>query len=328
MRARLPRHLLTCAGAAVAALAIVSLGIRSARPASAAANTFLMFGAVFTTVSDGTEVNYNIYPSKDAVYLDGGPGPGAPSDAAGLPPGTYVFQVTDPSGKILLSTDPAGCRQFTVGTGGFITDVNPSVSFGCAHATAPDLNQPGGLTVQLVPFLDSPNNGDEYKAWATPIESYLALGCSLTQVNCGYDAGTNVHGFAPRSDKTDNFKVTGQVAPEIDTRFHGDVSGALLDGRSIIHTDTLGATDVKWSYLNTVLDVNHEAHVEAAEVGTHSITINNQASCSVDDVTVTNTQTGKSYSTGVLGPQTVSVSISPSLKSGATIFVDVWCLGI
>ena len=64
-------------------------------------------GAIFTTVEDGSEVNFNHYPSKEAVYLDGGPGPGAPQHAAGLDDGRYVFQVTDPSGKTLLSTDPA-----------------------------------------------------------------------------------------------------------------------------------------------------------------------------------------------------------------------------
>ena len=31
-------------------------------------------GAIFTTVADGGEVNFNHSPSKDAVYLDGGPG--------------------------------------------------------------------------------------------------------------------------------------------------------------------------------------------------------------------------------------------------------------
>ncbi len=31
-------------------------------------------GAIFTTDVTGQEVNANIYPSKDAVYLDGGPG--------------------------------------------------------------------------------------------------------------------------------------------------------------------------------------------------------------------------------------------------------------
>src|SRR5215510_9588977 len=74
-------------------------------------------GAIFTTLADGSEVNLNQFPSKEAVYLDGGPGPGAPQTAAGLDDGTYVFQVTDPSGKVLLSQDPVQCRQFTVSGG-------------------------------------------------------------------------------------------------------------------------------------------------------------------------------------------------------------------
>src|SRR5882672_12682307 len=80
-------------------------------------------GAIFTTFSDGTRVNANIYPAKcgpTGVWVDGGPGPNAPQGAAGLPDGDYYFQVTDPSGKTLLSTDPQQNRRFTV-TGGIIT---------------------------------------------------------------------------------------------------------------------------------------------------------------------------------------------------------------
>src|SRR5215467_12622113 len=137
-------------------------------PASAAAPS----GAIFTTVADGSEVNFNIYPSKDAVYLDGGPGPGAPQTAAGLDDGTYVFQVTDPSGKTLLSTDPAGCRRFTV-SGGLITGV--VAAGGCEHKTGVDIDH-GATTVQLIPYLDTPNNGGVYKVWATTVDNYLA-GC-------------------------------------------------------------------------------------------------------------------------------------------------------
>ena len=329
VQVRVRKSLLLGAAAATVLATVLSLalshGIARADP---------LTGAIFTTVADGSEVNFNIYPSKDAVCLDGGPGPGAPQGAAGLPDGSYVFQVTNPSGKTLLSTDQAGCRQFTV-LNGIINSVQPAITFGCAHVTGTDVDH-GATTVQLFPFNDTPNNGGEYKAWATSLANYLAgceaLGVSngLDVVDCGFANGQNgsKHGFIPSDSKTDNFKVKGQVAPEIDTRFHGDVSNALLDGRMISWTDTLGAQNQKWSYLNLALDVNHEAHVEAPEIGTHLIRIDNQAGCSVDDVTVTNTQTGKTYSTGVLGPQTVSVNISSSLKSGTTIFIDVWCLNI
>ena len=60
-------------------------------------------GAIWTTLSDGTEVNGNIYDAKEDVYLNGGPGKGAGSNAPGLPDGTYIFMVTNPSGKTLLS---------------------------------------------------------------------------------------------------------------------------------------------------------------------------------------------------------------------------------
>src|SRR5688572_21870688 len=124
-------------------------------------------GAIFTTVADGSEVNYNIYQAKEDVYLDGGPGPGAPQHAAGLDDGVYVFQVTDPSGKTLLSTDPVECRQFTV-TNGVITSTAPS---SCGHVTGTDVDH-NAITVQLMPYLDTPNNGGEYKVWVTPLEDY------------------------------------------------------------------------------------------------------------------------------------------------------------
>jgi len=79
---------------------------------------YALSGAIFTTVSDGTVVNANQYDSKCAVYLDGGPGPHAPATAAGLPDGEYYFQVTDPNGKTLLSTDPC-----------------PTGAFGCLEAS-------------------------------------------------------------------------------------------------------------------------------------------------------------------------------------------------
>src|SRR6266478_2094099 len=79
--------------------------------------------AIFTTDITGAIVNQNQYSAKcgpSGVYLDGGPGPSAPATAAGLPDGDYYFQVTDPSGKTLLSTDAVQFRVLTV-SGGLIT---------------------------------------------------------------------------------------------------------------------------------------------------------------------------------------------------------------
>jgi hypothetical protein len=295
---------------AAAAVVALPLGIGMAVSPATAAN---LSGAIFTTVADGSEVNFNIYPSKDAVYLDGGPGPGAPQTAAGLPDGVYVFQVTDPSGKKLLSTDPVQCRQFTV-LNGIITSTAPSPA-GCAHVTGSDIDH-GATTIQLLPYLDTPNPGGEYKVWVTMVTDYACYP-DLSQADC--TASGSKHGFIPADSKTDNFKVGGSPL-EIDTRFYpsGDY-GAWIDGLAITHTDPLGGTNVKWSYYAPSIDVNHEAHVEDAEVGTHYITIGNQPGCTVGHVSVASQTLSKT------GPQTVAVNVRGTEKVN-TIFVDVECL--
>jgi len=278
-----------------------------------------VFGAIFTTVSDGTEVNYNIYAAKEDVYLDGGPGPGAPQTAAGLPDGNYVFQVTDPSGKTLLSTDPVGCRQFTV-AGGIITQAF-SASGTCTHVTGLDVDH-NATTVQLMPYNDTPNPGGEYKVWVE-LTSNLPQSCSLASVDCS--ARGTFHGFKPSLSKTDNYKV-GSQPRELDTRFFADTNGdgymnsdeSFIDGLEITWHDTLGNSNNKWSYLNTALDINHEAHVEDVETGTHIIDIYNQPGCNVGNVFLNGTALKNK------GPQSVSVPVKPSFQSG-TLRVDVAC---
>jgi hypothetical protein len=274
-------------------------------------------GAIFTTVENGREVNNNIYAAKEAVYLDGGPGPGAPAKAAGLDDGTYVFQVTDPSGRQLLSTDKAGCRQFTV-EGGIITGVVP---FGnCQHKTGVDIDH-GATTVQLMPFLDTPNNGGVYKAWAVTVEDYLA-GCARLGVNnglgvvdCGRSAG-NLHGFIPRHTKTDNFKVGRPDNLEIDTRFY-DEKGALIDGLQLTWTDTLGGSNLKYSYSNPQILIDHFAHVEALEPGVHQIRVLDQAGCRVEKFF--------SGDTEIYGPGTIDVAVKQNDREW-TKYLFVYCI--
>ena len=160
-------------------------------------------GAIFTTLADGTRVNANIYGSKcDAlgVYLDGGPGDNAPQGAAGLPDGDYFYQVTDPSGKTLLSTDPQKYRRFTVTLGIITSRVAPQAAGD--HDTGIDADH-GATTVELCPFLDTPNPGGEYKVWATPVGAFAG---NAELVDNGYNPGF-FHGFIPADSKTDNFKV-------------------------------------------------------------------------------------------------------------------------
>ena len=195
-------------------------------------------GAIFTTNIDGTIVNQNQYAAKTDVYLDGGPGPHAPLTAASLPDGIYVFQVTDPSGKALLSSDAASYRQFTV-LGGRITSVYN-------HNTGNDLND-GGYTVQLYPFLDTPNPGGVYKAWVTPLDVYLGRvgNAGLTAVpvpatcvakngstsKCNGSTTPTTYspdpGFGPprNQQKTDNFKVKEFHPPFVTVTKFEDTNG-------------------------------------------------------------------------------------------------------
>jgi hypothetical protein len=282
-------------------------------------------GAIFTTLSDGSEVNLNQFPTKEDVYLDGGPGPGAPQTAAGLDDGIYVFQVTDPSGKVLLSEDPAGCRQFTV-LNGIIVNVTPSGL--CAHLTGNDVDH-DALTVQLMPYLDTPNHGGVYKVWVTLVEDYLdgcfkqgiAKDLALTYVDCGPPSrrdGGVAHGFIPGESKTDNFKVKVGKPREIDVRFINHATGAIMDGIGVTWIDTLGASNKKWSVWAPQLLAFHEAHVENVETGNHRFELTDQAGCKVGEVIVDGELMPE------LGPQTVDVLAKPSFKDG-TIFVDVYC---
>jgi len=297
----------------VAALVMFPISARAAAPS----------GAIFTTLSDGSEVNLNQFPSKEDVYLDGGPGPGAPQTAAGLDDGVYVFQVTDPPGKVLLSTDAARCRRVTVG-GGIITGVVPAG--GCEHLTGVDVDH-GAATVQLMPYLDTPNRGGVYKVWVTLVEDYLE-GCArqgvpdgLDVVDCGpisRRSGGVAHGFIPAESKTDNFKVKEGEPRELDVIFVDRATGAPIDGLAVTWIDTLGASNTKWSVWAPWLLAFHEAHVENVETGAHQFVVFDQPGCTVAEVVVDGEWMPQQ------GPQTVDVLAKPSFKAG-TIWVHVYC---
>ena len=161
-------------------------------------------GAIYTTWPDGTTTNGNVYDSKDHVYLNGGP---QNANANGLPDGIYFFQVTDPSGKTLLSTDSAVNRRVMVFGGAvFGVGVYYSTSTGNTSylgSTLPLSDHPEGafnasnnsIGVKLMPYNDTPNAGGEYKAWLIPVDK-ATIGSDGIQLN-----------FANNDAKTDNFKV-------------------------------------------------------------------------------------------------------------------------
>ena len=150
-------------------------------------------GAIFTSVVDGSTVNGNIYDNKSDVYLNGGP----QNEHGSLlsPDGLYYFQVTDPSGAVLLSTDPVECRVVVVANGRI---AGTQAAENCVAHAVGAFNAANGTTpAQLMPYLDTPNNGGEYKAWITPVDSYGSE-CKATQ---------GAFGFCDSESKTDNFKV-------------------------------------------------------------------------------------------------------------------------
>lgn len=145
-------------------------------------------GSIYTTTFDGSSVNQNTYSSKEAVYLSGGP---QNVNANGLPDGTYYFQVTDPSGHTLLSTDLAACRQLTVFNGRVVGGAGP-----CPHSTGIPNEANGSIPVKLAPFADTPNNGSMYKVWLISQGGNTSVASDGMHIN-----------FSNNNAKTDNFKV-------------------------------------------------------------------------------------------------------------------------
>ncbi|MFM2105385.1 MAG: hypothetical protein RL338_417 [Chloroflexota bacterium] len=166
---------------------LLASGLPGAAPPVAATH-----GAIYTSNADGTEVNENTgYALKSDVHLTGGPCQGG----SHLAPGAYYWEISDPSTHELLSTDAIGNRGFTVGANGFIaatSGTHPLHAIACPGET--------GYTIQLVPFLDTTNNGGEYK---------LTIATAASVTSCpGYAPGSTAFRFCGSNDeKSDNFKV-------------------------------------------------------------------------------------------------------------------------
>jgi hypothetical protein len=164
----------------------------SAAPAQA------LSGAIFTTDKNNSVVNENLYSKKDDVYISGGPKKIGP---AGLPRGYYYFQVTDPSGKVLLSSDSIEDRWFWVNGDGVMW--YPPLGGTYIHNIWPNYNngQGGPIVMQLSPYDDTPNKGGVYKVWVTPKTD-------------SFDPQQGVFGFIPADSKTDNFKVGKKLSAQ------------------------------------------------------------------------------------------------------------------
>jgi hypothetical protein len=169
-------------GIAIAFLAIATLFVaptvlRAAPP---------LPGAIFTTNSDCSGVDLNIYASKGDVFLNGGP---AHPGAASLPDGSYYVQVTDPSGACVLGTSVgSGNDTPFVVTGGVANCIKLCTVL--TNLTLDPACAGGGVTDLNCGYNDTPNPGGEYKVWVSKVST-----------------------FDNDSTKTDNFKVRANAPP-------------------------------------------------------------------------------------------------------------------
>lgn len=149
-------------------------------------------GAIWTTDVAGQPVNQNQYENKVDVYLNGGPNN---ANSPGLPAGDYYFQVTSPNGSVLLSTDPAECRQVTVNSSGRFAGLSAAVPNTCTYRIQ-NMAADFGTTVQLYPYDNTPNNGGVYKVWL------------IKKSDATIDPDDDRYLIFPNSSaNTDNFKV-------------------------------------------------------------------------------------------------------------------------
>lgn len=162
-------------------------------------------GAIYTSRSDGVTVNANLYEAKADVYLNGGPANAPQCSGGSLDDGDYVFQVTDPSGADLLSSDSVWDRAFRVAGGKISLNLgtHPDSSDDPGDDILPGVC--GSVAIQVAPYDDSPNGGGVYKLWITRISDFQAA--------CGVGVDCGLAGFIPGSTKTDNFRVRDDQAP-------------------------------------------------------------------------------------------------------------------
>jgi len=126
--------------------------------------------------------------------------------------------VTDPSGATLLSTTDITAREVCLDANGYFV-----------NTTTPDLGPevidgkcPNTIAVLISPFDQTPNPGNEYKAWITPISAY--------------EPGSGVFGFIPSDSKTDNFKFFCGNGTQTTSSSSSSTGGAETVGSNGIET--------------------------------------------------------------------------------------------
>ena len=188
-------------------------------------------GAIYTSTFNHSQINANQYPTKEDVYLNGGPS-NAGCNGGKLDDGIYHFQVTDPSGANLLSNGSSiWDRTMQVVDGVIKFNLGDQAK----HPNG-DVSPCGSLAIRLFPYDDTPNGGGVYKVWITRVSDYMAA--------CGGDIDCGKAGFVPGHTKTDNYKVGQSTPPEPETGsvrafkfYDSNANGAYDNGIDILLDD-------------------------------------------------------------------------------------------
>jgi hypothetical protein len=189
-------------------------------------------GSIHTSYPDGRTVNGNIYDKCEDVYLNGGPQ--NLNGGGGLIPGDYYFQVTNPNGDILLSSDKAECRQVKVAANGSISGGTGP----CPHPDGQFNPANNSLPVRLYPFNVTPNPGGEYKVWL--------ISANAATIDPTDDKKLI---FDRNSAKTDNFKCKERPGQDPDLA----IGGIKFNDLNANGTFDAGETGVEGVTINVTL---------------------------------------------------------------------------
>ena len=159
-------------------------------------------GAIFTTTMNGVASTRTTTHKVrcDRRVARWGPRTERAAERRGLPDGDYYFQVTDPSGKTLLSTDPvdeqAVPRHWRDHCPACLAQVITTTASTSTMARRP-LNCARTTTRQTRAASTRPGSrrSSEFRGNPNLVDNPCRGGC--------------FHGFVASSSKTDNFKVKG-----------------------------------------------------------------------------------------------------------------------
>jgi uncharacterized surface anchored protein len=179
-------------------------------------------GSIGTVASASPARPQGVFGRREDVFLAGGPLTSPCFFPAYLPDGNYYFQVTDSTGKTLLSTDVVSERAVTV-KGGVIASyaaappgplVTPAAAPKAAYDgkthTADGKTACGSATVNLMPYADAGSQKAAYVVWLTSAANFDGSAAAVDNV-CGSGC---FHGFHADLSRTFGFRVEDKKSCE------------------------------------------------------------------------------------------------------------------